>query len=731
MIFFSDFILSQKPWSYCRLDEPVGYNLYLDSSGNGNHMRAVAEGMVADNRQEVTFAGDPFAAGINPTLETQTLSLGSVNFSITDTALQFAVPQFKSDTWVYRRREKIQNDLAINTMWVDFLMKVETPPYYEYMKNWMPPLHAYDDSRMSVDHLYLNEEFAHIDGLGGGILSSPMVQRTQPYIMHETFLRFGSLALVGITGVHYDYDGSYVGNSYRLSLVTRVLRDGEIAEKVLWSRTLVSEDESFNPSSPLSAGTHRLTIGILAPTSYSMTLQVSVDGGVPVTANTALSGAESYTHDTYSKIALMNNTVFSNLAVFFNRPYPSNEWLSASQKALTRPYHPPISEEISVLHGIAPSGYPMIERLPGSLLNVLNGILFLGTNHRLVTQMFKTAGSSNLSARITPSIPGIVAGNTVKINQNKQSPFSGCWRIYSMNTYNSLAMKPAPATMIPATISFGAVDYDRSYRFTNKDFLTIVGTKTQHHFRLNDLVTVHHLTDTMQSHTWTVTAVDDNGFDVVASGLSDDYLFNDDCLIKQTPIGGGCWAKTFTDNFLGLSYRDIVAYKKNILIDDRESTYAKVSLSKIDNSDPSENLYIPKDIKNRFNHEMSRFTSKASGDCHRLYLFLPSKQNTVSHTSVVSFGEVLDWFNQDWCAIAMVSLSKNKDQDIGFNYAFLYPEWFIDQETGFLICRSFKSHASDGQIQIGKDDVIVSSSGYGDTGEHVYPINVPYISFVP
>lgn len=278
MIFFSDFILTQKPWSYCRLDEPVGYNLYLDSSGNGNHLKAIAEGVVADNRQEVTFTGDPFVAGIRPTLETQTLSSGSVDFSITDTALQFVIPQFKSDTWIYRRRKKIQNDLAINTLWVDFLMEIETPAYHEFMKNWLAPLHSYIGDRMSLDHIFFDEEFAHIDGLEGSLVTTSMVQRTQPHTLHETFLRMGSLALVGITGVHYDYDGSYIGHSYRLSLVTRVFSHGEMMDKTIWTRTLVSEDETFNPASPLSTGTHRFTIGILAPQSDSITFKVSIDG---------------------------------------------------------------------------------------------------------------------------------------------------------------------------------------------------------------------------------------------------------------------------------------------------------------------------------------------------------------------------------------------------------------------------------------------------------------------
>lgn len=734
MICYSDFILSLKPWSYCRLDEPVGYSLYLDSSGNGNHLKSSVEGLVAENRQVVTLTGDPFIAGIRPMTETQSLSLGTIDFDVYDTSLRLDVPLFKSDSWIYRRREKIQNDLVINSMWLELLINTDAPSYHEYMKNWMPPLHSYSDSKMALEHLYLVGDFTHIDGLAGGQLNTKLSQRTQPYVMHETFVRFGSLALVGITGVHYDYDGAYLGYSYRLSLASRTLKDDEWMEKIIWSRILVTEDQAMHPADPLSPGTHRFTIGVLNPTTYSITIKISVDGGSAETITTVLPEDESfapYDHDTYSTIALMNDTIFSNLAIFFNRPYPSNEWLASSQRALTRSYQAPVAEDISILCGRSPSGYPSIEKLPGSLLNVLNGILFFGTNHRLVTEMFPTAGSSNFTVRITPSIPGIAVGNTIKINQNKQSPFSGCWKIYALNTAYQIAMTPALATRIPSTITVGSIDYDRYCQFTNDEFLTVLRTKTTHHFSLGSLLTVHHLTDTTQAHTWSVTAVDDDGFDVVAQGVLADYIFNDDCLVKQTPIGGGCWTKTFSDNVVGLGYRDVVAYKRNILIDDRETTFSKVSLSEIDNSDPSENLYIPKDIKSIFNREKDRFTSKATGDCHRLYLFLPSRQNTVSHTSIIAFGEVFDWFNQDWCMIAMVSMSNNKDQDIGFNYAFAYPDWIVDQDTGFLICRSFKSHASDGSVFIKDEANLISSLGYGDSGQHIYPINVPYISFAP
>lgn len=521
MICYSDFILSLKPWSYCRLDEPVGYTLYMDSSGNGNHLKPSVEGSVADNRQVVSFTGDPFVSGIRPLIGTQSLSLGSIDFAVRDTALRLDVPLFKSDSWVYRRRVKIQNDLVINSMWFDLIMDTEVPGYHEYMKNWMPLLHSYSDEGLYADHLYIDEEFEHIDCPTDARLDAPLVQRTQPYIMHETFLRFGSLALVGITGVHYDYDGTYMGYSYRLSLATRIFREGEWIEKIVWSRTLVTEDQAVHPAAPLSPGPHRFTAGVLVPTTHSMTIKVSIDGGNQETIDIVLPEDESfvaYDHDTYSTIALMNDTVFSNLSVFFNRPYPTDEWLAASQRALTRDYIAPVSEDLSILHARPPGGFPAIEMLPGSLLNALNGVLLLGTNHRSVIQMFKTAGSTDFTVRITPTIPGITVGSTIKINHNKQSPFSGCWKVYALNTIYKISMTPAIATTVPATITLGATDYDRGYRFTNKDFLTVLITETAHHFDIGNLLTVHHLTDIAQSHTWSVTSVDDDGFTAVARG---------------------------------------------------------------------------------------------------------------------------------------------------------------------------------------------------------------------
>ena len=181
MIGFSDFILSKEPWAYCRLDEPVGYNVYHDISGNGNHIYQKDESnqyiKIADNQQNNTFTGDPFISGIKPLIENQTLSRDIVSWSIPDSALSFKIPTFKSDTIGYRKRQVIQNNLSINTLWIDFLMSTKINSYETILKDWLPLALSYNGSILKIDNLYEIGEFEYINSPVGNILSAYLSQK--------------------------------------------------------------------------------------------------------------------------------------------------------------------------------------------------------------------------------------------------------------------------------------------------------------------------------------------------------------------------------------------------------------------------------------------------------------------------------------------------------------------------------------------------------------------------
>ena len=103
MLCFSDFILALSPWSYCRLNEPNGISCYNDLTGNKNHLFTVNKEQFAENLTETNFIGDPGISSITPLEENRCWAIDKIP-EIPNTALCFTVPEFKSDTHIYRDR---------------------------------------------------------------------------------------------------------------------------------------------------------------------------------------------------------------------------------------------------------------------------------------------------------------------------------------------------------------------------------------------------------------------------------------------------------------------------------------------------------------------------------------------------------------------------------------------------------------------------------------------------
>lgn len=163
MLCFSDYLLSQSPWAYCRLNEPEGHNIYCDISGRGNHLSADSQdgeyAQSAENQKSVDLLGEPAIAGIQPIDANRTLKIDSIDWVIPASALKFAVPQFKSDTIIYRSGEKIQNDLAVASMWVDILLDPTTEVHEATLKPLLPIGYAQGGSYASIDRILTSDEW--------------------------------------------------------------------------------------------------------------------------------------------------------------------------------------------------------------------------------------------------------------------------------------------------------------------------------------------------------------------------------------------------------------------------------------------------------------------------------------------------------------------------------------------------------------------------------------------
>ena len=695
MISYSDFILSKQPWAYCRLDEPVGINIYHDITGNKNHL--INNNIEIDNNQDIQLLGDPFIRGIKPTIDNQSLFINDYEIDIPDTSLMFNIPLFKSDSFIYRRREKIQNELSVNSMWIDVILGCDWQSHEDKIKDLLPSFLMSNGQNLKSD-LVRQTDIPYNYFIAGANTSVDLY--TSPlFFISETFLILAHISLVGVTGVHYNPDGTFKGVSFKICLLEN--------KNIIWFKTLQSVNIIDDPIYQLSNGPHRFTIGLL----NSSEVRISIDGD---TYQSILISPFTMNHSLYSKIAIFNNLTFSSLSVFFNKNYPSNNWLQKSQLALKR------NLKKSVIKNQSHHFYHnFIEPLPGSFLNFINKTLFIGINQTFIKNQFIVSGQ--LKIRINESIPGLSVGQSIQVNQNKQGQFDGLWRISKIVNSTTIQLSPELISTSSVDITFNGNSYIREYQFTDSPFLLNIEV-LENRFYKNDLVEINYITDTIQPHSWVVSLIDINGFEVTLSS-SQSPIFNDDCIIKNTPIGGGSWDKIYSDFGFGIRGIQIEASPKNILFNDTNEFFVETSISEINNSNSSGIIFIPKNIKNNFNKEKNNTQSIVIGDSYRFYFTTTFKNNSLSHSQILFFGEIKNYFTGEWNIIASASNKSEKDQNCGFNFAFLYPDWTIDQETGFLVCKSILSQRSDGLINLLSN----SFSGFLDSGHHIYPINIPFI----
>lgn len=551
--------------------------------------------------------------------------------------------------------------------------------------------------------------------------------------MFETLLIMGPLCLVAESRVHFNCDGSYIGPSLRLNIVSLYQDGSETGEVLLWTRTLITVDEQNDPAQPFTAGAHRFTMGLHQLSTQSFVFALSVDGGVAFSTTVNFSGSavfEMRNHPVYSRIAIMNKTTFSNIALFFNTPFPSNAWLSASQTALTTPYRSALCSRPA--HSIV-YGTPPVQKIPGSLLTILDACLILGNRHSKITHSTLSEGISiqvtTTSGLWDPSgLPS--SGSTVTLNANKQAIFSGCWRVQS-TAQSAVVLIPDADARLTGVISVNGTDHVAlDMRITSASILTIL-LDANHQFRPGDLVLVSQWSGSVQSHAWRVSGVSADHFTISAESITTNQSFNQDAIIKQCAIGGGSgWQRINSENKTAYRGTPLNAAAKQMIVDDSQAATALLSLSNSNGSSQSEEITFLKQGKNTLNRDPNRSPWKAIGDAHRFYLFLPWKQNIISQTSLVAMGEIRSWYDDDDCVVLIAYDRDSFEQNCGFNYAFSYPQWSI-LDTGHLLCQSITTAQSDARWVSRENTVNTNLMGFADSGHHIYPIDIPFTEYTP
>lgn len=737
MICFSDYILARKPWSYCRLNEPTGHVIYCDISGNGNHIYPkIADGefvQAATNQLANSFDGDPGMLAIQPLLENQVLSLNQIDLEIPDTALQLAVPEFRSDIYHHRNhREKFQNPLKVREMWVDVLIDPHPTDHRALIEPILPPLSAVTGTHAQVDRVVLDEDWGYAGMYAGGhgftgVSIKPIISR-----MYETFMVFGPMIFAAVTAIHLDYDGT-VSHSLTLKMFIRYVgANSEDALYEAWTRTLITADTQSDPAQPFSAGLHRFSFGVEQLSAKSMIFRLSIDGAPATQSTIQLSGDPFFVlgdYPAYSKAAIFNQTKFSNLAVFYNSPFPSNQWLSASQVVLSNNRTGAVAEDLAVLNES-----PSITALPGTLLTALDTALLIGNQHLPIVSAGLSGDPLSLSVStdaIVYSPSGAPIQNAyVLINDNTQGAFNGVWRVTG-KTQSGVTLTPSTTTDLEGVIRFGGVDHRATkIRITSQSTLTLT-LPPNHGFVPGDLVTVGQFSATLLPHLWKVGATDGNGFTLTLENSPVNAAMNSGAIIKRTPIGGGTgWTKTYRTGEAEYLCSITECVPKKMVVDDSQPGFAKVRLSATDGSGLSEPVYFARHIKNSANREPSRTPWRAAGNSGRLFLFLPAKQGLVSQAQLLAYGEIQSWADKGWSVILIGYETSSAEQNCGFSYAFAYPAWSI-LPTGHLLCQSISTAQSDARWRQREENTDENIMGFADSGHHIYPIDIPYIAYTP
>lgn len=715
MLCFSDYILSKSPWTYCRLNEPVGYDLYNDLTGNKNHLYSkIVDGeyvAAANNQNDSTFVGDPDLKAIRPLDSNRTWGVNEIPV-IPDTALCFRVPEFKSENWIYRNSVRIQNAISPLPMWIDFQWDPQPEAIIAPLKDLLPVGLMATGQNSYLNRVIFDDDFDYTSAYDGAYLTENFISTTVLGRIYEPFLYFGSLVLLSETTVRVNLDGT-LGTGVKLKVMCQHT-DGWIE---MWSRTIVSLNPSVDPADPFASGMHRFVMGIEQPSVDTAHFKLSIDGAAITT--TTFSGVTFLlqNYSSYSNIACLNKTAFSNLSIFFRTPYPSQEWVDGSQETLESAYRAAHSDIPVKL-----TEYPSITKHAGSVINLLDRILFIGNLQEPVLSLSRSGESVRL--QITNSvIPSV--GSSVLVGGNHKSVYDGCWQVSGITQ--------TTVTLIPTSISCEDV-----IRFNSTDYLTTgitiistttltVNLKPNHKFRINDIVTLGFTSDSL-THTWTVASTGTGLFTVNAVNSPATMTFSGGCIIKKMPVGGGSgWTRSYTtDDLVGYTPTIFNASARKILVDNSTPSLAIVYLAALDNTNRSDPVYFTSYIKNTINLTPDLIPWKVIGDRSRLYLMIPSKQNIASHTQVLCLGEIQNWMTDGWQVVILGYKDDDLDQNCGFNFAFLYPRWSI-LPTGVFLCQSeIGSARSDGRWRIDENGAITNFLGYYDAGHHMYPIPAPY-----
>lgn len=384
MLSYSDYILALKPWSYCRLNEPSGNNIYCDSSKNGNHVYSgyTIDGALpsATNRQYVSFTGEPDIAGIKPLYSSVS---SSVESQPSQNRPQIHIPILRTSFPV---RYSAAENINVAEEWGEVIINGS---------QLTPNINACYQTNIETV-LTLGPIRVFTETVTGCTNNNPTLQSFRLYI--------------GLYYMNSFWDGNY----------TQLRRDFL---------------QVFYLTPPTT--TFRLTVGIKQTDYNSAIISVAINGEhLEDSPKTVTLSQEDYfdlwNHNSYGFCAIHGDTTFSNLSLFINSSFPTNSWLQLSQEALENLWQGEGYNHLVKLTSEVPYS-ALLFSYPGTLLAILDQVLLFGDEQRFISEVISE--DDNVVKLVFRMISGPTVSNgfhindIIEVNGSSQNSLNGVWSI--------------------------------------------------------------------------------------------------------------------------------------------------------------------------------------------------------------------------------------------------------------------------------------------------------------
>lgn len=700
-MFYSDFILSQNPWSYCKFDTPPGSSIFLDYTGQSHHAMPY-------NENEVITSNSTSGATLIES-HCSIFSEFDPSHQSGQLGLQFNIPILRRGVIVYKPREQIDSPIKVDSLWFDIVLSHSNATFdTDFGKDTFDSLSIQtgENSNLFITN-NITEEDINAFAISGESLNTKI---DSGYLFKKYQLQFllGPIQVYTVTQCFFDFDGEQHQQILSLNfyhnnqeLFTIILKERKKVEGVFQISVI------NNP--------RKISFGI-EPDDEIFKSFLSYDGGA--IAETELEN-DPEIQQNYRNVKIVSSFKIDSFSILFNKNFPSLSWLESSWIALETPLEHKCLETSPICFKRDNINSPVIENYLNNYNHFFDTILKWGTNQTPVNSFqISTLNHLTYILPIDEFLPvlnenEIEVDDTIQLNLNCNELFFGTWRIIEIFN-NSIVIQPSSSCHFDISIkSKTNIDHVVSLVTATSQPITIELTKMSN-FRKDDLVSLTTYYDTPKNLTWKVINITIDS--IIVEFESESVIFSypgQELVIKKSPIGGyNSWTKEWNDHqshWYGQTHSTV----KHFCISDFYKNYATVQQCNDDLSRFSDSGVFTKVIKSIHLKDKSCYFY-CIGDGYRFYLFVNSKEKTLSKAQVFMFGEVDTLPPSNNYTYYLLAYNDYKlDYNYRENIAFSFSKRTIIS-TGHLLCYSEGSdRKTEGLSKInGHEYQIIDDGGF-------------------